>query len=440
MVKLSKKLPKLIKSNKFTKKKLRVQVGGTNIDDTYTVNYYIQIGNYMKYLKYTEIPDICLLLRILNNIYQKNDEPIYINMAPYSYDDIYIEKLKIPFGITRMIPLLKKVRQYHTLLIIYLKKRVNKFLLGTIGVSGSIMGKDYNSCEISFPDNILYKHIIQNEFLNGDEIIIKKVRTDKEHILQLNKIGNNIIFLITIVYIFYDIQLHCYKCRSFNMMNYYKCDTCNANYKKFMNHDIISHNRLSFGIEPVINEDDINLNSVILYGKFSIFGRHGVNCQVFSNLMFNLLRGNPTNFKGSPTYYSIVKRLLMIKYLYEINNQFLKQRDTMVPLQYIELFRLVNARLYMYIGDFVFTSFILEDEYRLKDTQELPLTKNELLIIFKEAHKNMPQLYTHNYDEVMFPDIEEGGEDEPETLETYNVQNPRGIRVYKGITGCTDYD
>jgi hypothetical protein len=262
---------------------------------------------------------------------------------------------------------------------------------------------------------------------------IKIVEPLPEHEINLVEIGFNIIYLLTIINIFYNIDYQCYKCRSYNLMNAFKCDTCNLKFSDDINYKIIDKTRLSLIKYPLFLDDkdpekQKHIISMIIYGNFSIPAYNGVNCQVFGNLLLNLLKGNPTNFKkGTKTYYTISKRILMIRYLIDINTQFLLQRFLTNDLE--ELFRLVNRRLSIYINNFVLDRFLEEGKKTVTNLNNERISKTTMLRLFKQANERIPKLLRlNNTDELPLE-----SEDFSYNEDVYSLEKPPShIKVYSG--------
>ena len=92
-------IKKTKKKRKYNKKE-----GGTNVDEEYCVKFHLKIGDYYCFYDFINFPKTSVVLRLLNNIYQKNNEKIFINGAEYRNNEIYFKKIKLPFSNTQKKP------------------------------------------------------------------------------------------------------------------------------------------------------------------------------------------------------------------------------------------------------------------------------------------------------------------------------------------------
>ena len=109
---------------------------------------------------------------------------------------------------------------------------------------------------------------------------------------------------------------------------------------------------------------DDNLKYFIMYGMYSVFDYKGVNCQTFANFYINLMRNKPFKYKKTffkKKYKSIVKRIQMMKYLFDINKQFLEINKGLIGKDYEDLMKRVNVKYNKYLEMFTLDDYCFGD-------------------------------------------------------------------------------
>ena len=330
---------------KKTKKKIKLiqnknQQGGFRIvEDEYNIDFMIEFskdnsGYGICDHHYYPKPDIILeILEKFNNI------PNVKGKIDFN-KEIGIENLKICKKKTSINSTSESspeiLRYYHSYLILYFELDGEKFLLGTFGLTeldNNLISTDpdtsnnfKNPAVITLPD--LYS-IDSNNSVRGKEqknVKLKVAEETEDKSVQIN--NYNLKFIISLLFVLKYSQEHCYYCMHKYQLperNIIECPNCKKSFDLKSKIDFSNTQKNSLIIYKLCAFTEIkpyNYEYNIIFGKYSIASYRGVNCQTFCNLFINLCKGNPTYFKEGMLHKStksVVKRLQMIIYLFEIN-------------------------------------------------------------------------------------------------------------------------
>ena len=395
----TKKLKNLKPINKIN------QHGGLILEeDLYVENFMIEFPKNIRYCLNSYLnpkPDI--ILYILEKFYNNTNIEGTLDNKKIKLENLKISKKKTNINfMSKISPNIS--RYYHSYLILYFELEGEKYLLGTFGLTEFDNSKiDTNSQNknifnnpaiISLPD--LFS--IENSTRKNEKkkVYFKVEKSTKDIYTQVTK--ENMKFIISLFYVFKYSQNHCYNCdKDFLLpeLDLIKCPHC----KKGFNWDDMldfSNTRkdslIIYKICAFKEKKPYKYQYKIIFGKYSIASYRGVNCQTFCNLFINLCKGNPTYFKDGMLHKStksVVKRVQMIIYLFEINRILYRKKKENEKIEYKPYYLELNNYYANLISHLKFCEYTFKKESI--SIFRLPFLKLYSKLISGNLKTNLPE-------------------------------------------------
>ena len=345
------------------------------------------------------------ILTILQHLSSNKNNYILINHdeTKYYLSDLIIRKL-------RMNPSLIGRVATHYSLMIYIKIDDKNFVLGTFGANGVTENKNF---VIKFPDR-------QVDNYNNKEVSLN-IRVPSTVFYQKNDevviTTKNVNYLINIFYIYDFTQNRCPVCNYRTAFTIDLCDSCQSplfGYPKIPEDSVYS--TLKYYKNIYDDNQQGSFDYYILYGRFKVFAeRRSLNCQSFANFFINLMRGNPFRYTTFIKAHTVVeRRLLVMKYLYEINVNFLRENELIMDSDIRAIFK---QNIYNYntlLSKLEFKNYLNDTDSKLHTTKnKIFRTSWWLLRFMRRNYKPITKEEINDFDREFTLEIEGNNYDEP---------------------------
>lgn len=368
------------------------QEGGslyTNLNNSgleFRNNYVLTIAGEHFTVNYTK-RETSFIYKLLIRL--KNNMKCRIEDNDYDITNLKIQKVRIKLTLYT----------YHFFLVLYFSKTFGsgievRFILASFsgaGVNKSIIGSKVYNALIIYPDpmfKIKPGEINKTKFRIDN--YLKKGQTDnKKDVVDVNP--GNINYLINLFYIYNFLNLFCPKCTKNITFVEQECSLCN--YKLVGINDTTLFDNLKYYKIQSSRDEKHNYKYYIMYGMYSSLSIKGINCQTFANLFINIMRKNPFRYISSifkKNYKSLVKRLQMMKYLFDINNKFLENNRELMSKDDIKIFEDIKLEYNKYLSEFLLDEYCFTEIKTLGTPGGSSVTKySNIIKILEMSHLNI---------------------------------------------------
>ena len=278
----------------------------------------------------------------------------------------HLQRDGIPFTIKHLYLEINKINRRYFLILYFNKKSIRRL------IRPKSIFPDYEIKHVLATFGGSCRGELRNFALKYPFKYFEKLKK-KSKSIKVNKY--NIKYLINIFYILKNISEYCCNCNSFVKFNRNYCEKCqiyNYGFQKPENiYDLKYFRNVYYDI-------DESFRYYILYGKYSFYRINGISSKSFANFFFNLMSGDP--FKNKEKKNTIIKRLQVIKYLFDINSKYMLKNEEIIRLDYLlELFRNVNQNYEKYIHKFMLDDYCFT---KLETTDHKTFNKKRNLLAF----------------------------------------------------------
>lgn len=350
-------------NKKITKKNLKVQEGGWKGYKSVKIkqlhfDFIVKFANNIHYNIHINSNPVNPgnIMLILNHLNSNENNYLLINFKKYYLKDLVLRKLRMNEGIFGRVG-------SHYFLMLYLKSKVDekKYVLATFGGNGVTVDKNFVIC---FPDEQIDLYNIDST--NGISINIrvpsKPFNPKNDEVIVTNE---NIIYLLNIFYIYEFIQNKCPICKVSTPFTEDICISCNDPIFGYPIKDKFhKFDRLKYYKNIYDPNQEGAFNYYIMYGSFHKYAKKkSLNCQSFANFFINLMRGNPFRYSTRLKVHTVVeRRLLVMKYLFEINFQFMEENKNLIDGYIIPMFNLAINNYNSLLSKLRFDDYLIEDD------------------------------------------------------------------------------